>query len=176
MQALHQRSASAASPPAGPQRRRRPAAPSAFRLLPAGGGAALEFSGQDKLLVGSGPGAGLQLAGLAAEHAEVSQKGKQVYVKALVGGESVFDSTCTWIDGVEARPHVGYVVASGAALAFGGERGPGELAFTVEFDQPSGANPLVEMMMQARRGAARRGPARAHAWPGACSARWRQAG
>jgi hypothetical protein len=47
---------------------------------------------QVKYLVGSGPAADLKLQGpnVAAEHAELQQKGKQVFLKALQG-ESVFD-------------------------------------------------------------------------------------
>jgi hypothetical protein len=44
------------------------------------------------LLVGSSDAAGLKLKGanIAAEHAELAQKGRQVFLKALQG-ESVFD-------------------------------------------------------------------------------------
>eukprot|EP00882_Tetradesmus_deserticola_P006875 GHRQ01007242.1.p1 GENE.GHRQ01007242.1~~GHRQ01007242.1.p1 ORF type:complete len:170 (+),score=30.73 GHRQ01007242.1:122-631(+) len=100
---------------------------------------------QARYLIGSGTAADLKLKGsnVAAEHAELQQKGKQVFLKALQG-ESVFDRTYTWIDDTEARANVSYVLASGSALAFGEQ----QQAFVVEFEEPSGANPLVEMMMK----------------------------
>lgn len=55
---------------------------------------------------------------VSKEHAQLIEKGKQVYAKALVG-ESVFDKTYSWIDGVEMRPNVSYILASQSQLAFG---------------------------------------------------------
>jgi hypothetical protein len=81
---------------------------------------------------------------VAPRHAELTQKGKQVFLTALVG-EEVFDSTATFIDGDEARPRVSYVLSAGSALAFGA---PGAAPYVVRFEEPSGANPLVEMLLR----------------------------
>eukprot|EP00877_Chromochloris_zofingiensis_P003802 jgi/Chrzof1/13422/Cz07g32130.t1 len=80
---------------------------------------------------------------VSKEHAQLIEKGKQVYAKALVG-ESVFDKTYSWIDGVEMRPNVSYILASQSQLAFGSQ----SEIYTIQFEEPSGANPLLEMMMQ----------------------------
>jgi hypothetical protein len=76
----------------------------------------------------------------------LTTKGKQLFLTALVG-EEVFDASATWIDGDEARPRVAYVLSSGSALEFAA-RGEPRAAFTVAFEEPSGANPLVEMLLR----------------------------
>uniref|UniRef100_A0A383WP24 FHA domain-containing protein n=1 Tax=Tetradesmus obliquus TaxID=3088 RepID=A0A383WP24_TETOB len=126
-----------------PQHSRRSIACPAYTLKPSAGQEICV--NQVKYLVGSGPAADLKLQGanVAAEHAELQQKGKQVFLKALQG-ESVFDRTYTWIDDAEARANVSYVLASGSTLAFGEQ----QQSFMVEFEEPSGTNPLVEMMMK----------------------------
>eukprot|EP00775_Hariotina_reticulata_P004609 gene4609-4863_t len=80
---------------------------------------------------------------VAPEHAELQQKGKQVFLKALQG-EFVFDRTYTWIDDAEARPNVSYVLASGSVLSFGNQ----QQSYSIEFEEPAGSNPLLEMMMK----------------------------
>lgn len=90
---------------------------------------------------------------VAPAHAKFTQKGKQLFLTALVG-ESVFDDSSTWIDGDQARPNVAYVLSNGSRVAFGGVTSDADggvtsdAAFVVEFEEPSGANPLVEMLMQ----------------------------
>lgn len=137
--------------------------PRAFALEPLGqdgdGGSpassqpALHFDGAAAVTVGSAPGADVAVPAAAPRHAELVQKGgRQVFVKALVG-ESVFDATGTFVDGAEARPNVAYVLADGAVVSFGapdesgGSGGSGSRSFRVRFDEPSGANPLVEMLI-----------------------------
>lgn len=72
---------------------------------------------------------------VAPRHAALSQKGKQVFLTALLG-EEVWDDTATWIDGAQARPNVQYVLSSGSRLSFGGcEDGS---SFTISFEEPSG--------------------------------------
>jgi hypothetical protein len=101
---------------------------------------------------------------VAAEHAQLLQKGRQVFLKALQGN-SVFDRcgrvswntvggwrtreltdrrsarapapdavrrTYSFIDGVEARPNVSYVLASGCVVAFGGVLVPRVLGRNVQ--------------------------------------------
>jgi len=80
------------------------------------------------------------------QHAKLNQKGKQVFLTALVG-ESVFDDTNTWVDGSQLRSNVAYVLQAGAMVAFGSSEAAGE-KFTVNFEEPTGSNPLVEMLMQ----------------------------
>ena len=49
------------------------------------------------------------------------------------------------------RPNVAYVLGSGARLEFGApssSSSPSQCYYTVEFEEGSGANPLVEMLMQ----------------------------
>lgn len=133
------------SSPSLQQGRRQAAAPlRAFKLKPSSGGAELNID-KAVYLVGADAGADLKLKGsqVAAKHAELQQKGKQVFLKALQG-ESVFDRTYTWIDEQEARPNVSYVLASGSTVAFGEQ----QQTYVVEFEEPSGSNPLMEMMMQ----------------------------
>jgi hypothetical protein len=84
---------------------------------------------------------------VAPRHAQLTQKGKQLFLSALVG-EDVFDATNTFIDGDEARPRVSYVLAAGSTLAFGGSGGGGGASFVVRFEEPTGSNPLVEMLMR----------------------------
>jgi hypothetical protein len=97
----------------------------------------------------------LCLPAVAPQHAKFTQKGRQLFLTALVG-ESVFDSSSTWIDGEEARPNVAYVLSVGSSLAFGSQGGGGGASegpgaggsLRVEFEEPSGSNPLVEMLLQ----------------------------
>lgn len=53
-----------------------------------------------------------------AVHALLEAKGKQMFVKALVG-ESMLDKSYSYVDGQELRPRVSYLLASGCQLAFG---------------------------------------------------------
>ncbi len=64
------------------------------------------------------------------DHAKLTQKGKQLFLTAVVG-ESVFDASRTWIDGDEARPNVAYVLQAGSTVAFGAEPGRADAAFKV---------------------------------------------
>ena len=99
-------------------------------------------------LVGSAVAADLRLShpGVADRHAELTTKGKnQVFAKALVG-DFVLDDSRSWLDGAQMRPNVAYVLGSGAKLEFGSQGGG--VTYTVEFEEGSGANPLVEMLMQ----------------------------
>ncbi|KXZ48831.1 hypothetical protein GPECTOR_25g416 [Gonium pectorale] len=80
---------------------------------------------------------------VAEQHALITQKGKQTFLKPLVG-ESLLDESRCWKDGVALRPGVSYVLANGSQLAFGTE---GQ-ALTIQFDEGAGSNPLMEMMMK----------------------------
>jgi pSer/pThr/pTyr-binding forkhead associated (FHA) protein len=97
-------------------------------------------------LVGAAAAADLRLKqpGVTERHAELTAKGRQVFAKALVGG-FVLDDSRSWLDGAQMRPNVAYVLGSGARLEFGAQGG---VSYTVEFEEGSGANPLVEMLMQ----------------------------
>ncbi|KAI8467523.1 MAG: hypothetical protein J3K34DRAFT_370257 [Monoraphidium minutum] len=116
--------------------------------LHADGGAPVQFD-KPSVVVGSGADADVRLGGSGVEprHATFTQKGKQLFLTALVG-ESVFDDSRTWVDGSEARPNVAYVLPTGARLAFGSADGKLGGSFRVEFEEPSGSNPLVEMLIQ----------------------------
>lgn len=56
---------------------------------------------------------------VADSHALLLQKGKQTFLKPLLG-ESLLDPSLCWKDGVALRPGVSYVLASGSSIAFGG--------------------------------------------------------
>ncbi len=60
---------------------------------------------------------------VADSHALLLQKGKQTFLKPLIG-ESLLDPSLCWKDGVALRPGVSYVLASGSSIAFGGCTGP----------------------------------------------------
>ncbi|GBF98264.1 hypothetical protein Rsub_10927 [Raphidocelis subcapitata] len=139
-----QRCSGAAPPP--PRRRAAPPPPRAFTLKRGGSGEALEFGDKPSVSVGSAPDADVVVPGAEAAHAVLTTKGRQLFLTALVG-EEVFDSSATWIDGDEARPRVAYVLSSGSTLEFGARGAPGA-AFAVAFEEPSGANPLVEMLLR----------------------------
>lgn len=62
--------------------------------------------------------------------------------------EFVFDETATWIDDAEARPGVAYVLSSGSTVVFGSKDAAAGGTFKVQFEEPTGSNPLVEMLMQ----------------------------
>lgn len=57
-------------------------------------------------------------AAVSEQHAVLLQKGRQVFVKALVG-ETMMDASHTWLDGQPLRPRVAYVLGSGSKLTFG---------------------------------------------------------
>ncbi|KAG2444580.1 hypothetical protein HXX76_001325 [Chlamydomonas incerta] len=115
----------------------------AFTLKDASGKAATHS--KPTVSIGSSASSDVRISGPSAadEHAVITQKGKQTFLKALVG-ESVLDDSRTWVDGTQLRPGVAYVLGAGSRLAFGEER----QAFTIEFEQAAGSNPLVEMMMK----------------------------
>ncbi|GLC45518.1 hypothetical protein PLESTB_001202300 [Pleodorina starrii] len=96
-------------------------------------------------IIGSSPSCDIKIDGaqVAAEHAAIIQKGKQTFLKPLVG-ESMLDDSLSWKDGVALRPGVSYLLATGCSLAFG----TSERSFTIQFEEGSGSNPLVEMMMK----------------------------
>jgi hypothetical protein len=68
-----------------------------------------------------------------------------LFLTAL-SGESVLDPSGAFIDGEELRPRVGYVLASGSVLAFGGD-GSGGARFVVRFEEPTGGGPLAAMLL-----------------------------
>ncbi|KAG2444583.1 hypothetical protein HXX76_001328 [Chlamydomonas incerta] len=125
----------------------------AFTLKDASGKAATHS--KPTVSIGSSASSDVRISGPSAadEHAVITQKGKQTFLKALVG-ESVLDDSRTWVDGTQLRPGVAYVLGAGSRLAFGegGGRpvrhGEERQAFTIEFEQAAGSNPLVEMMMK----------------------------
>ncbi|GIL73927.1 hypothetical protein Vretimale_5123 [Volvox reticuliferus] len=96
-------------------------------------------------IIGSSSSCDVKVAGpqVAAQHAVIIQKGKQTFLKPLVG-EDMLDDSRSWKDGVALRPKVSYVLASGCRLAFGTP----ETSFTIGFEEGTGSNPLVEMMMK----------------------------
>ncbi|KAG2449137.1 hypothetical protein HYH02_005885 [Chlamydomonas schloesseri] len=115
----------------------------AFTLTDASGKATSHS--KPSVSVGSSASSDVRISGPTAadQHAVITQKGKQTFLKALVG-ESVLDDSRTWLDGTQLRPGVSYVLGAGSRLAFGDER----QAFTIDFEQAAGSNPLVEMMMK----------------------------
>ncbi|GIL54157.1 hypothetical protein Vafri_9738 [Volvox africanus] len=96
-------------------------------------------------IIGSSSSCDVKVAGpqVAEQHAAIIQKGKQTFLKPLVG-EDMLDDSRSWKDGVALRPGVSYVLASGCRLAFGTP----ETCFTIGFEEGTGSNPLVEMMMK----------------------------
>jgi hypothetical protein len=105
-------------------------------------------------------GAGTEAGGVAAVHARLTQKRRgtsaatQVFLTALVDlDEGVLGNARTWLDGQPLRPGVQYVIGTGQRVEMGatggggGGGGGGASAFTVEFSEGSGHDPLVEMMM-----------------------------
>lgn len=95
--------------------------------------------------VGSGASCDIRISGkqVADSHALLLQKGKQTFLKPLLG-ESLLDPSLCWKDGVALRPGVSYVLASGSSIAFGEE----SQAYKIEFDEGTGSNPMVEFMMK----------------------------
>lgn len=103
---------------------------------------------------------GDEARGVAAVHAKLTQKRRgtstatQVFLTALVDlDEGVLGDSRTWLDGQPLRPGVQYVIGSGQRVEMGegggggGGGGGSGAAFTVEFAEGSGRDPLVEMMM-----------------------------
>lgn len=92
---------------------------------------------------------------VAAVHARLNQKRRgtsaatQVFLTGLVDlDEGAFGNSRTWLDGQPLRPGVQYVIGSGQRVEIGATGGVGGAsAFTVEFSEGTGRDPLVEMMM-----------------------------
>jgi len=107
-----------------------------------------------------GAKASLQLGdaagGVEPTHVRLSHKkgsGKQVFLTALANvDDGVLGDSRAWLDGHPLRPGVSYVIGSGQRVDMGrlvaeGGAAAAAAAFTVEFPEPAGSNPLVEMMM-----------------------------
>jgi len=102
---------------------------------------------KDKATVGTAAGSDIQLPAspsAAPQHAEISHKGRQVFLKPLLG-EGMLDDSHTYLDGQPLRPHVSYVLGTGAKVAFGDQSA--QYVFTFE-ENPSGGSPLMEMMVK----------------------------
>ncbi|EFJ42282.1 hypothetical protein VOLCADRAFT_121550 [Volvox carteri f. nagariensis] len=99
-----------------------------------------------QVTIGSSSSCDIRVTGpqVAEQHATIIQKGKhQTFLKSLVG-EDMLDDSRTWQDGEPLRPRVSYVLASGCKLAFGTP----DQVYTIAFEEGTGSNPLVEMMMK----------------------------
>ncbi|GFR51281.1 hypothetical protein Agub_g13639 [Astrephomene gubernaculifera] len=123
----------------------------AFTLVN-GQGQATTYS-KPECTLGTAPSCDVRLSGsrVAEQHAVIVQKGKQATIKALVGGDvmsgamnGVDDDSRSWVNGQLLRPGVRYALASGDRLAFGTE----DQAFSIEFEQGGGMNPLLEMAIK----------------------------
>lgn len=111
---------------------------------------------------------------VAESHAKLEYKSGRLFCTALLG-EFMTDPTLTWIDGVELRPGVAYMVAPGAIIAFGEQRPPASArwpcwaltqvraphppplpslagtadnSITVDFTEVSAGNAMADMLMK----------------------------
>eukprot|EP00198_Chlamydomonas_reinhardtii_P000197 XP_001689532.1 predicted protein [Chlamydomonas reinhardtii] len=75
----------------------------AFTLTNASGNATAHS--KPAVSVGSSASSDVRISGpnAADQHAVITQKGKQTFLKALVG-EGVLDDSHTWVDGTQLRP------------------------------------------------------------------------
>ncbi|PRW56301.1 hypothetical protein C2E21_5063 [Chlorella sorokiniana] len=111
--------------------------------LPGGTTVAMPSS---SLVLGSAADADLQLegSGVAAQHARLEWKGGRLFCTALSADpDLLLAPTNCWLDGVELRPGVSYMVAPGARLAVGTQ--DNSLAFAF---QEGGSSAMTEMLMK----------------------------
>lgn len=98
-------------------------------------------------LIGSATSGNLVVtaANVAKEHAKLELKDNTVLCTALVGDpDDLLADTLTWLDGNQLRPGVAYLVKPGSSLSFGVI----DQQYTVDFEQKSGSNPLMEMLIK----------------------------
>ncbi|GAX80360.1 hypothetical protein CEUSTIGMA_g7799.t1 [Chlamydomonas eustigma] len=101
---------------------------------------------QDVITIGSGDKCDLRLRGpgIVAQHVSLQRKRQQIFSKALLG-ESMFESSACFLDGTEMRPQVQYLLGSGSVVTLGDPPG---VQLQIDFEQGSGSNPMMEMMMK----------------------------
>ncbi|PSC71612.1 hypothetical protein C2E20_5080 [Micractinium conductrix] len=119
-------------------------APPVALTLPDGSSVAMP---QAAIVVGSGADAGLQLPAspnLAPAHARLEFKSGRLFCTALAADpDALLAPTHCWLDGVELRPGVNYLVAPGAQLAVGTQG----TTIACRFEE-GGSSAMAEMMMQ----------------------------
>lgn len=98
------------------------------------------------LIIGSSEDADLPMQGsdIVATHAKLEYKGGRLYCTALGGDPDLLLSpTACWMDGVELRPGVSYMVAPGTHIAIGSQGN----SITCTFEE-TGSSAMAEMLLK----------------------------
>ncbi|EFN58546.1 hypothetical protein CHLNCDRAFT_140654 [Chlorella variabilis] len=101
---------------------------------------------QAALVIGSAADADVQLEGsnVAAQHARLEWRGGRLFCTATSGDPDILLApTHCWLDGVELRPGVSYMVAPGARIAVGSQ----DTCLTCKFEE-GGSSAMTEMLMK----------------------------
>ncbi|KAL4457751.1 hypothetical protein ABPG75_012616 [Micractinium tetrahymenae] len=101
---------------------------------------------QAAVVVGSSGDADLQVQGanVAAQHARLEFKCGRLFCTALAGDpDLLLAPTHCWLDGVELRPGVSYMVAPGARIGLGAP----DTCLTCSFEE-GGSSAVAEMMLK----------------------------
>ncbi|KAL4443014.1 hypothetical protein ABPG77_008505 [Micractinium sp. CCAP 211/92] len=101
---------------------------------------------QAAMVVGSSAEADLQVQGpsVAAQHARLEWRSGRLFCTALAADpDLLLAPTHCWLDGVELRPGVNYMVAPGARIGVGSQ----DACLTCTFEE-SGSSAMAELMMK----------------------------
>lgn len=119
------------------------AAPPVTLTLPNGTCVAMP---QAVVMIGSSSDADLRMEGanIAPSHARIEFKGGRLFCTALAADtDALLAPTHCWMDGVELRPGVGYMVAPGTRIGVGSQQNCVECSF-----EEGGSSAIAEMLLQ----------------------------